>query len=234
MALSPSWMWRQCDDLGHIWAPIWWWEEKAPKGDDIVREVGPCQPMLQLHCRPKQASSHNKLHFLTSTQAITQEALNYTKSDKKLQKLFFNIFQRHLTAGIPHLWHIKITAPESTDIMYTSRNLAIVPCSLSLAGNTTRTGRIVGIIATSVVENQEFIARDTFKIRSTFIVVPVRSFRHEFVARLATSHAIGPSIRRRSQRHNACVDTHSSLVLSHNGLLKVDKQVLPSFRTYQK
>lgn len=128
----------------------------------------------------------------------------------------------------------KITATESTDIMYTSRNLAIVPCSLSLAGNTTRTGRIVGIIATSVVENQEFIARDTFKIRSTCIVVPVRSFRHEFVARLATSHAIGPSIRRRSQRHNACVDTHSSLVLSHNGLLKVDKQVLPSFRTYQK
>lgn len=83
--------------------------------------------------------------------------------------------------------------------MNTARKSSLLSCILFLAGNTTTTGRVSGIVPTSVIEDQEFIARDTFVVPTASVPVWVGISRLEFFALAATFEAIGRGCWRRSQ-----------------------------------
>lgn len=75
-----------------------------------------------------------------------------------------DFIEQQLTAITLNVWHIATASTESTHIIHTPGNLSLGSCKLSLGGVATLTGRIVGIVASSVIEDQEIIARDTFII----------------------------------------------------------------------
>ena len=116
--------------------------------------------------------------------------LDYTESNQELQEFFFHILKRQLMASISHLRLVKVARPESTDVVHSTRHAATTPRNLSLAGNATVTVRIEGVVATIVIENQEFITRDTFEIRAAGIVIPVGCFCPELNTWLPAFHAV--------------------------------------------
>jgi hypothetical protein len=113
---------------------------------------------------------------------------------------FFHILKGQLTAFISHLRLVKVITAESTDVMHTARYVATTPRNLSLDGNATVTEGIEGVIATVVIEDQEFATRDTFKIWAAGIVIPVGSFSPKLNAWLPAFHAVWRNLWCGSQR----------------------------------
>jgi hypothetical protein len=144
--------------------------------------------------------------------------LDYTESNQESQE-FSYVLKRQLTASISHLRLVKVARAESTDIVHSARHAAATSRNLSLAGNVTVTVRIERVIATVVIENQEFIIRDAFEIRAAGIVIPVGSFCPELNAWLPAFHAVWRILWCGSQRDRGAphfsLDLKSDLWLAH-------------------